>query len=130
MTNPFSHQEKSFFICRTIKPRVFVNFIIILLIFKILLLSNFGHVKFLGISTQQIAETYLDSSETVDLLPGAKNIMVTNKNRRLYVDLYINYLLNERIRKQFHAFSAGFFKVRLISIPFQPSFWLNFLKDK
>ena len=90
---------------------------LILLIFKILLLSNFGYVKFPRIFTQQIAETNLDSSETVDLLPGAKNIMVTNKNRRLYVDLYINYLLNERIRKQFNAFSAGFFKVRPILIP-------------
>ena len=47
----------------------------------------------------------------IDLLPGGKNVTVTRKNRQLYVDLYIHYLLNEKVSKQFDSFAFGFSKV-------------------
>ncbi|XP_065056226.1 probable E3 ubiquitin-protein ligase HECTD2 [Rhopilema esculentum] len=59
----------------------------------------------------QITESYLASTQPIDLLPGGKDIPVTRKNRNLYVELYVNYLLDERIGKQFDSFAAGFAKV-------------------
>ena len=56
-------------------------------------------------------DQYLDSTETIDLLPGGKNIAVTRKNRQLYAELYVNYLLTAKVERQFTAFAAGFSKV-------------------
>lgn len=59
--------------------------------------------------------------KVIDLLPGGQNITVTRKNRQLYVDLYVHYLLSEKVAKQFESFSFGFTKVRdlvLFSVQF------------
>lgn len=52
---------------------------------------------------------------TVELLPGGGDIRVSASNREMYVDLYVEYLLDKSIESQFNAFAKGFHKV---SIPF------------
>ncbi len=46
--------------------------------------------------------------KTFELKPGGANIPVTEENRREYVDLYVDFLLNESVRTQFNAFRRGF----------------------
>jgi E3 ubiquitin-protein ligase HECTD2 len=52
-----------------------------------------------------------DVVRTVDLKPDGAHIELTNENRREYVDLYIDFLLNRSIYKQFKAFYTGFHSV-------------------
>lgn len=49
--------------------------------------------------------------KTVELLPGGSNTVVTAANREMYVDLYVEYLLDKSIETQFNAFAKGFHKV-------------------
>ena len=44
----------------------------------------------------------------VELVPGGSDLAVTEENRRRYVDLYVDFVLNESIRAQFNAFRRGF----------------------
>ncbi|KAL7990468.1 hypothetical protein Chor_013898, partial [Crotalus horridus] len=46
-----------------------------------------------------------------DLKPGGDKIPVTNENRKEYVQLYVDFLLNKSIYKQFAAFYYGFHSV-------------------
>ncbi|KAK8024746.1 ubiquitin protein ligase [Apiospora arundinis] len=45
------------------------------------------------------------------LCPGGDTKMVTNSNRREYVDLYVRYLLDTSVSRQFEPFKRGFFTV-------------------
>ncbi|KAI0884744.1 uncharacterized protein GGS22DRAFT_164258 [Annulohypoxylon maeteangense] len=45
------------------------------------------------------------------LCPGGETKMVTNANRREYVDLYVRYLLDTSVSRQFEPFKRGFFTV-------------------
>lgn len=45
---------------------------------------------------------------TVPLKDDGEEIMVTEDNRREFVDLYVDYYLNNAIHKQFEAFARGF----------------------
>lgn len=45
----------------------------------------------------------------VPLCPGGDAKMVTNANRREYVDLYVRYLLDTSVTRQFEPFKRGFF---------------------
>ncbi|KAI8963410.1 HECT-domain-containing protein [Daldinia sp. FL1419] len=47
----------------------------------------------------------------VPLCPGGESKMVTNTNRREYVDLYVRYLLDTSVSRQFEPFKRGFFTV-------------------
>ncbi|KAI2632426.1 hypothetical protein GGR54DRAFT_34990 [Hypoxylon sp. NC1633] len=47
----------------------------------------------------------------VPLCPGGESKMVTNANRRDYVDLYVRYLLDTSVSRQFEPFKRGFFTV-------------------
>ncbi|KAI0008484.1 hypothetical protein F4779DRAFT_449085 [Xylariaceae sp. FL0662B] len=47
----------------------------------------------------------------VPLCPGGETKMVTNANRRDYVDLYVRYLLDAAVTRQFEPFKRGFFTV-------------------
>lgn len=47
----------------------------------------------------------------VPLCPGGESKMVTNANRREYVDLYVRYLLDTSVSRQFEPFKRGFFTV-------------------
>ena len=47
----------------------------------------------------------------VPLCPDGENIPVTNSNRRKFVDLYVRYLLEVQVVRQFEPFKRGFFTV-------------------
>lgn len=49
--------------------------------------------------------------ERVPLCPGGENRPVTNANRREYVDMYVKYLLDIAVTRQFEPFKRGFFTV-------------------
>jgi len=57
----------------------------------------------------QISYTDLFGSMiTTDLKEGGADIMVNQENKREYVDLYADFLLNKSVEKQFLAFQRGF----------------------
>ncbi|PGH19174.1 hypothetical protein AJ80_04143 [Polytolypa hystricis UAMH7299] len=47
----------------------------------------------------------------VPLHPGGEDRPVTNENRREYVDLYVKYILDKSVSRQFEPFKRGFFTV-------------------
>jgi E3 ubiquitin-protein ligase HECTD2 len=47
----------------------------------------------------------------VPLCPDGENRAVTNANRREFVDLYVRYLLDTAVTRQFEPFKRGFFTV-------------------
>ncbi|GAP92360.1 putative HECT-domain-containing protein [Rosellinia necatrix] len=47
----------------------------------------------------------------VPLCPGGEMKMVTNSSRKEYVDLYVRYLLDTSVTRQFEPFKRGFFTV-------------------
>eukprot|EP00794_Sanderia_malayensis_P005513 gene5513-6198_t len=59
----------------------------------------------------QISYTSFGHIVTKDLKRNGSQIPVTNQNREEYVKLYVNYLLNKSIYKQFYAFYHGFHSV-------------------
>ncbi len=50
-------------------------------------------------------------SKTVELKKGGLDIPLTNANRKEYVDLYVDFILNKSIHKQYRAFEDGFLSV-------------------
>ena len=48
---------------------------------------------------------------TIELIPNGSNVSVTEKNRKEYVDAYLDYVFNKSVKDQFEAFSKGFHKV-------------------
>lgn len=55
-----------------------------------------------------LSEDYYGELKTLPLKPNGENIPVTQDNKKEYVDLYCQYVLNESIKKRFHAFKQGF----------------------
>lgn len=51
------------------------------------------------------------TTERVPLCPGGESRAVTSANRREYVDLYVKYLLDTAVSRQFEPFKRGFFTV-------------------
>ncbi|KAL4169032.1 hypothetical protein KRP22_009961 [Phytophthora ramorum] len=49
--------------------------------------------------------------KTVELKPGGSSIPVTNSNREEYVSLYVDYMLNKSVSRQYAAFHHGFHQV-------------------
>lgn len=49
--------------------------------------------------------------KTVELKPGGSSISVNNDNREEYVTLYVDYMLNKSIARQYAAFHHGFHQV-------------------
>merc|ERR1712242_35957 len=45
---------------------------------------------------------------TVDLKEGGKNILVNQSNKKEYVELYADFLVNKNVETQFLAFQRGF----------------------
>jgi ubiquitin-protein ligase E3 A len=47
-------------------------------------------------------------TQTVELTPGGEDILVTEDNRREFVEAYVHWWLNGSIHRQFEAFAKGF----------------------
>jgi E3 ubiquitin-protein ligase HECTD2 len=61
--------------------------------------------------TFEVAHEAYGAVHSVELCPGGASRVVTASNRQEYVDLYVKYLLDTSIRRQFDAFARGFHKV-------------------
>jgi E3 ubiquitin-protein ligase HECTD2 len=59
----------------------------------------------------EISYTEFDVVKTVPLKKDGNNISLTNENRKEFVDLYVDFLLNKSIFEQFKAFYQGFYSV-------------------
>ncbi|XP_028825810.1 probable E3 ubiquitin-protein ligase HECTD2 [Denticeps clupeoides] len=75
------------------------------------LLSYEGNVEEDFYSTFQVFQEELGVIKPYSLKPGGEKIPVTNLNRKEYVHLYVDFLLNKSIYKQFAAFYHGFHSV-------------------
>nr|XP_030720300.2 probable E3 ubiquitin-protein ligase HECTD2 [Globicephala melas] len=75
------------------------------------LLSYEGNVEEDFYSIFQVFQEEFRIIKSYNLKPGGDKIPVTNQNRKEYVQLYIDFLLNKSIYKQFPAFYYGFHSV-------------------
>ncbi|CAB1338067.1 unnamed protein product [Coregonus sp. 'balchen'] len=75
------------------------------------LLSYEGNVEEDFCTTFQVSQEELGVMKSYNLKPGGDKIPVTNQNRKEYVQLYIDFLLNKSIYRQFAAFYYGFHSV-------------------
>ncbi|XP_053164180.1 probable E3 ubiquitin-protein ligase HECTD2 isoform X2 [Hemicordylus capensis] len=75
------------------------------------LLSYEGNVEEDFYSTFQVFQEEFGVIKTYSLKPSGDKIPVTNQNRKEYVQLYVDFLLNKSIYKQFAAFYHGFHSV-------------------
>lgn len=70
-----------------------------------------GDVADIFMRTFVIEYEVYGSIKSFPLCDSGHDIMVTNENRKEYVELYVNHLVNESIRRQFAAFKRGFWTV-------------------
>ncbi|KAH0623603.1 hypothetical protein JD844_006529 [Phrynosoma platyrhinos] len=75
------------------------------------LLSYEGNVEEDFYSTFQVFQEEFGVIKCYNLKPSGDKIPVTNQNRKEYVQLYVDFLLNKSIYKQFAAFYYGFHSV-------------------
>uniref|UniRef100_A0AAY5JWI6 HECT-type E3 ubiquitin transferase n=1 Tax=Esox lucius TaxID=8010 RepID=A0AAY5JWI6_ESOLU len=75
------------------------------------LLSYEGNVEEDFCTTFQVSQEELGVIKSYNLKPGGDKIPVTNQNRKEYVQLYVDFLLNKSIYRQFAAFYYGFHSV-------------------
>ncbi|XP_062616198.1 probable E3 ubiquitin-protein ligase HECTD2 isoform X2 [Saccostrea cucullata] len=59
----------------------------------------------------QVSVTEFGLVKTIDLKPNGSNIPVTTENRKEYVQLYVDWILNKSVYHQFQAFYHGFHSV-------------------
>ncbi|XP_065602068.1 probable E3 ubiquitin-protein ligase HECTD2 isoform X2 [Cyrtonyx montezumae] len=75
------------------------------------LLSYEGNVEEDFYSTFQVFQEEFGVIKSYNLKSNGDKIPVTNQNRKEYVQLYVDFLLNKSIYKQFAAFYYGFHSV-------------------
>ncbi|XP_053292088.1 probable E3 ubiquitin-protein ligase HECTD2 isoform X1 [Pleuronectes platessa] len=75
------------------------------------LLSYEGNVEDDFYLTFQVFQEEMGVVRSYNLKPGGDRIPVTRQNRKEYVQLYVDFLLNKSIYKQFAAFYHGFHSV-------------------
>ena len=73
------------------------------------LLDYEGDVKEDFMMKFEVSVTEFDVVKSVALKENGQNIDLTNENRKEYVDLYVDFLLNKSIYEQFKAFYFGKF---------------------
>ncbi|XP_067858580.1 probable E3 ubiquitin-protein ligase HECTD2 [Heptranchias perlo] len=75
------------------------------------LMNYEGNIEEDFCSTFQVFQEEFGTIKSYNLKPGGDKIPVTNQNRQEYVQLYIDFLLNKSVYKQFAAFYYGFHSV-------------------
>jgi ubiquitin-protein ligase E3 C len=65
-----------------------------------------GDVEDLGLNFA-IVDNEFDETRETELVPGGKDIAVTNENRIQYIGCVAHYRLNYQIKRQSHAFLTG-----------------------
>lgn len=61
--------------------------------------------------TFEISREAFGETRTVPLKPGGDTIYVTQENKKEFVDLYVDYVLNKSVENQFMGFNHGFHRV-------------------
>lgn len=61
--------------------------------------------------TFSVTQEVFGESRVIELKPNGNEIAVTQENKNEFVDLYIDYILNKSVEKQFYGFYCGFMKV-------------------
>ncbi|XP_033210790.1 probable E3 ubiquitin-protein ligase HERC4 isoform X2 [Belonocnema kinseyi] len=59
----------------------------------------------------EITREFYGAKKSVELIPGGSTIPVTLENKKEYVNLMVDYILNKSVEAQFTAFDKGFHKV-------------------
>jgi ubiquitin-protein ligase E3 A len=62
-------------------------------------------------------ETFFGEKKTFDLKEGGEALPVTAANREEYVALYVEFMLQKAVAKQYGAFKKGFLQVSLAIEP-------------
>lgn len=63
--------------------------------------------------TFEITREVFGEMKSVQLKADGDKIRVTKENRKEFVDLYVDYILNKSIEQQFDSFYTGFMKVKI-----------------
>jgi E3 ubiquitin-protein ligase HERC4 len=61
--------------------------------------------------TFEIEREMFGERRRIELKPGGALIMVNQKNKQEFIDLYIDFIFNKSCEKQFQAFASGFRRV-------------------
>ncbi|CAM9581795.1 unnamed protein product [Chrysoparadoxa australica] len=61
--------------------------------------------------TFEVSWTSLGETHTHELVEGGKDKPVTQGNKKLYIQLYVHWLLTESVAQQFDSFARGFHRV-------------------
>ncbi|EKE38463.1 ubiquitin-protein ligase, putative [Entamoeba nuttalli P19] len=61
--------------------------------------------------TFEAVQNYFDENRSYELIPGGRDIIVTNQNLQLYLDRYADFYCTSSVQKQFDAFKQGFRQV-------------------
>ena len=75
---------------------------------KLLKWEGPGSVEDVFCATFTVEQGKFGQMNTFELKKNGGDIPVTEQNRQEYVDLYVDFLLNESVRTQFNAFRRGF----------------------
>lgn len=59
----------------------------------------------------EIARDAFGETKTYELIPDGGKVPVTLKNKKQFVDLYVDYILNKSVESHYQAFHTGFHKV-------------------
>ena len=81
--------------------------------------------------TFEIEREIYDERRRIPLKPGGSAMMVNQKNKQEFIDLYVDYVFNRACEKQFQAFANGFRRV-INSKPlelFYPDELMSFVVD-
>jgi ubiquitin-protein ligase E3 A len=70
-----------------------------------------GDVGDIFMRTFEISYDVYGAIKTFPLCNNGQDVIVTNDNRQNYVRLYIRHLIEESVKRQFHAFHDGFYLV-------------------
>ncbi|XP_053977184.1 probable E3 ubiquitin-protein ligase HERC4 isoform X1 [Hylaeus volcanicus] len=59
----------------------------------------------------EVAREAFGEKRIYELLPGGSKVPVTLKNKKQFVDLYVDYILNKSVERHFQEFHKGFHRV-------------------
>ncbi|KAJ3045187.1 hypothetical protein HDV00_011057 [Rhizophlyctis rosea] len=70
-----------------------------------------GDVADVFLRTFEISYEVYGQVKSFPLVDGGEELLVTNENRKEYVDLYVQHYVVQSVKRQFSAFRRGFWKV-------------------
>ncbi|KAJ3051954.1 hypothetical protein HK097_007043 [Rhizophlyctis rosea] len=70
-----------------------------------------GDVADIFLRTFEISYDVYGQVKSFPLVDGGEELLVTNENRKEYVDLYVQHYTVQSVKRQFSAFRRGFWKV-------------------